>query len=81
MTIGQWLSFQGRIGRKTWWLGYFPLLLAALLAPVLDGAMGFNGVPFRNFMWETCNPLPVPVILNTMMSERIVRNPVRAGRA
>lgn len=43
MTIGQWFSFQGRIGRKTFWLGYvLPLFLAGIVATVLDSAMGFG---------------------------------------
>lgn len=42
MSIGQWLSFRGRIGRKTFWLGYaVPLLLLSIVAQVLDIALGF----------------------------------------
>jgi uncharacterized membrane protein YhaH (DUF805 family) len=42
MAIGQWFSFQGRIGRKTWWLGYvLPLIGISILATVLDIALGF----------------------------------------
>jgi len=41
MTIGQWLSFQGRIGRRTFWLGYvLPLFLASIVASILDAAFG-----------------------------------------
>jgi uncharacterized membrane protein YhaH (DUF805 family) len=41
MTIGQWLGFQGRIGRKTFWLGYIlPLFAASILASILDAALG-----------------------------------------
>lgn len=41
MTIGQWFSFQGRIGRKVFWLGYIvPLLIASVVAGVLDAALG-----------------------------------------
>ncbi len=44
MTIGQWLSFRGRIGRRTFWLGYVLILFAAaLVAAILDSAMGFTG--------------------------------------
>lgn len=42
MTIGQWLGFRGRIGRRTFWLGYaLPLLLASIVANVVDAALGF----------------------------------------
>lgn len=45
MTIGQWFSFQGRIGRKTWWLGYFlPLVGIAIVASILDVMLGFVSV-------------------------------------
>lgn len=41
MTIGQWLSFQGRIGRKIFWLGYIlPLFAASIVASILDAALG-----------------------------------------
>jgi uncharacterized membrane protein YhaH (DUF805 family) len=41
MTIGQWLSFRGRIGRKTFWLGYvLPLLAVSIVASVIDAALG-----------------------------------------
>lgn len=41
MTIGQWLSFRGRIGRKTFWLGYvLPLMVASIVASVIDSALG-----------------------------------------
>ena len=41
MTFGQWLSFRGRIGRKTFWLGYVvPMLAAAIVANILDAALG-----------------------------------------
>jgi uncharacterized membrane protein YhaH (DUF805 family) len=41
MTFGQWLSFRGRIGRKTFWLGYIlPLFAAAIVANILDSALG-----------------------------------------
>jgi uncharacterized membrane protein YhaH (DUF805 family) len=41
MTIGQWFGFSGRIGRKTFWLGYVvPLILASVVANVLDLALG-----------------------------------------
>lgn len=40
MTIGQWLSFQGRIGRKTFWLGYMlPLTVAGIIAGIIDGVL------------------------------------------
>lgn len=42
MTLGQWFGFQGRIGRKTWWLGYvLPLVGLSIVATVLDVALGF----------------------------------------
>lgn len=41
MTIGQWLGFQGRIGRRTFWLGYIlPLFAASIVASILDAALG-----------------------------------------
>ena len=41
MTIGQWLSFRGRIGRKTFWLGYIlPLLAASFVAGIIDTSLG-----------------------------------------
>lgn len=41
MTIGQWLSFRGRIGRKVFWLGYvLPLFVASIVAGVIDAALG-----------------------------------------
>ena len=41
MTIRQWFSFQGRIGRKTWWLGYvLPLFAAWVAANIVDVALG-----------------------------------------
>jgi len=41
MTFGQWLSFRGRIGRKTFWLGYIlPLIGASIVANILDAALG-----------------------------------------
>ncbi|MBR0671203.1 DUF805 domain-containing protein [Neoroseomonas soli] len=43
MTFGQWLAFRGRIGRKTFWLGYvLPLLALTIVAQVLDVALGFT---------------------------------------
>jgi uncharacterized membrane protein YhaH (DUF805 family) len=45
MTIGQWFGFQGRIRRRTWWLGYvLPLVGISILAAVLDIALGFTRV-------------------------------------
>jgi uncharacterized membrane protein YhaH (DUF805 family) len=42
MTIGQWFGFQGRIGRRTWWLLYvLPLVGLSVVATVLDVALGF----------------------------------------
>lgn len=41
MTFGQWLSFRGRIGRKTFWLGYVvPILVAGTVANMLDASLG-----------------------------------------
>ncbi|BDG70798.1 DUF805 domain-containing protein [Roseomonas fluvialis] len=41
MTIGQWFSFRGRIGRKTFWLGYVvPIFVASIVANALDLALG-----------------------------------------
>jgi uncharacterized membrane protein YhaH (DUF805 family) len=41
MTIGQWFSFRGRIGRKTFWLGYvLPIFVASIVANTLDLALG-----------------------------------------
>jgi len=50
MTIGEWLSFRGRIGRRTYWLGYVvPLLIASIIAGILDAGFGFvpsdDGMP------------------------------------
>jgi len=46
MTIGQWFSFSGRIGRKTFWLGYvLPLFVAGIVANVLDVALGLAPAP------------------------------------
>jgi uncharacterized membrane protein YhaH (DUF805 family) len=43
MTIGQWFSFRGRIGRKVFWLGYIvPLLVASLIAATLDASLGLT---------------------------------------
>jgi uncharacterized membrane protein YhaH (DUF805 family) len=42
MAIRQWFGFRGRIGRKTFWLGYFlPLTLAGIAMDILDLAMGY----------------------------------------
>ena len=42
MTIGSWLSFRGRIGRKVFWLGYvLPLMAVSIIASVLDVSFGF----------------------------------------
>lgn len=41
MTFGQWLSFRGRISRKTFWLGYIlPLIAVSIIANILDVALG-----------------------------------------
>jgi uncharacterized membrane protein YhaH (DUF805 family) len=41
MTIGQWFSFRGRIGRKVFWLGYIvPLIIASIVAGALDASLG-----------------------------------------
>lgn len=41
MTFGQWLSFRGRIRRKTFWLGYIlPLIAVSIIANILDVALG-----------------------------------------
>jgi uncharacterized membrane protein YhaH (DUF805 family) len=51
MTIGQWFSFGGRIGRKTFWLGYvLPIFLASIVANVLDMALGFAPDPTSDAM-------------------------------
>lgn len=43
MTIGQWFSFRGRIGRKVFWLGYVvPLILASIVAATLDLSLGMT---------------------------------------
>lgn len=45
MTIGQWFGFQGRIGRKTWWLGYvLPLIGISIVATALDVGLGFVSI-------------------------------------
>lgn len=45
MAIGQWLSFQGRIRRQTWWLAYvLPLIALSILCSVLDISLGFVSV-------------------------------------
>jgi uncharacterized membrane protein YhaH (DUF805 family) len=49
MTIGQWFSFSGRIGRKTFWLGYvLPLLVASIVASMLDTALGLAPSPMAD---------------------------------
>jgi uncharacterized membrane protein YhaH (DUF805 family) len=51
MTIGQWFSFGGRIGRKTFWLGYvLPLLVASIVASVLDVSLGLVPAPMADAM-------------------------------
>ena len=41
MTIVQWLSFRGRIGRKTYWLAYFlPLVVISTSVNVLESMLG-----------------------------------------
>lgn len=45
MTIGQWFSFQGRIRRSTWWLGYvLPLIGISIAATALDVGFGFVSI-------------------------------------
>lgn len=47
--MGWWLSFNGRIGRRTWWLAYvLPLVLFAAVAAVADIALGFVRVVERD---------------------------------
>ena len=58
MTIGQWFSFQGRIGRKTWWLGYvLPMIGISVLSTVLDIGFGFitleDAAPVDGYGFET----------------------------
>lgn len=58
MTFGHWFSFQGRIGRKTWWLGYvLPLIGISVLSTVLDIALGFvsfeDVAPAGGYAYET----------------------------
>ncbi|HWT08236.1 MAG TPA: hypothetical protein VN329_03675, partial [Roseomonas sp.] len=58
MTIGQWFGFQGRIGRKTWWLGYvLPLVGLSIVATALDVALGFvtveDAAPAEGFAFES----------------------------
>ncbi len=51
MTIGQWLSFRGRIGRKTFWLGYvLPLFVASIVANILDVSLGLAPSPMADAM-------------------------------
>ncbi|WP_198371296.1 DUF805 domain-containing protein [Roseomonas rosulenta] len=51
MTIGQWFSFSGRIRRRTFWLGYvLPLLIASIVANVLDVALGLGPPPMADAM-------------------------------
>ena len=51
MTIGQWFSFSGRIGRKTFWLGYvLPLFVVSIVANVLDIALGLAPSPMADAM-------------------------------
>jgi hypothetical protein len=51
MTIGQWFSFGGRIGRKTFWLGYvLPILAASIVANMLDVALGLAPSPMDDAM-------------------------------
>lgn len=51
MTIGQWLSFRGRIGRKTFWLGYVvPIFAASIVASILDAALGLAPSPTADAM-------------------------------
>lgn len=58
MTIGQWFGFQGRIGRKTWWLGYvLPMIGISILSTVLDIGFGFitleDAAPVDGYGFET----------------------------
>jgi uncharacterized membrane protein YhaH (DUF805 family) len=49
MTIGQWFSFRGRIGRKTFWLGYvLPIIVASMVANALDLALGLAPDPMAD---------------------------------
>ncbi len=49
MTFGQWFSFSGRIGRKTFWLGYvLPMFVASIVANVLDTALGLAPSPMAD---------------------------------
>ncbi len=51
MTIGQWFSFSGRIGRKTFWLGYVvPIFAASIVATMADMALGFAPDPNSDAM-------------------------------
>ena len=45
MTVAQWFSFEGRIRRRTWLLGYvLPLIGISLLGSALDIGFGFMSV-------------------------------------
>lgn len=58
--MGWWFSFNGRIGRRTWWLGYIlPLIGIAIVATVIDVQLGFvevkpqDAAPADGFAVET----------------------------
>ncbi|MBR0649753.1 DUF805 domain-containing protein [Roseomonas terrae] len=58
MSIGQWFSFQGRIRRKTWWLGYVLVSIAiSVLGTVLDISFGFisleDASPADGYAYQT----------------------------
>jgi uncharacterized membrane protein YhaH (DUF805 family) len=42
MDLAAWFSFDGRISRRSWWLGYaLPILGLNMLAALLDTVLGF----------------------------------------
>lgn len=46
MDLAEWFSFQGRIARRTWWLGYFlPILGLSILAFLVDAMLGLVVLP------------------------------------
>jgi uncharacterized membrane protein YhaH (DUF805 family) len=58
MTFGQWFSFEGRIRRQTWWLGYvLPLIGLSIVSTALDFGFGFitlqDAAPVDGYGFET----------------------------
>lgn len=68
MTIGQWFSFSGRIGRRTFWLGYvLPLFVASIVANVLDVTLGLAPAPTADAMpADTAQVGPINAVVSIL---------------